>query len=234
MLWLTALPYSLVSDDFLSENVYQELELMLVKLTEKWRNTKGDQICLLKITSCPYIFISGLVRCYTIFVLFGDAVLTDPAEEPFCWTFFSWKRAPLSFYALCSFSIKNSINHSTLSSSLAYGDQRSGYWLTRFPLESSHHLPGTIKGQVIAFAIWMVCAYAMYLLIPLMFSYKKWFSFNFQTSFVREWLQNSPNRMLQRCEGGTHVNFELTKEQQMVREMVKDFAKRRLLLTLNM
>lgn len=32
--------------------------------------------------------------------------------------------------------------------------------------------------------------------------------------------------MLQRCEGGNDVNFELTKEQQMVREMVKDFAKK--------
>lgn len=40
--------------------------------------------------------------------------------------------------------------------------------------------------------------------------------------------------MLQRCEGGNDVNFELTKEQQMVREMVKDFAKKKLLLTLNM
>ncbi|WP_407062082.1 DUF5367 family protein [Bacillus cabrialesii] len=33
--------------------------------------------------------------------------------------------------------------------------------------------PALSKGQVIAFAIWMVCAYAMYLLIPLMFPHKK-------------------------------------------------------------
>lgn len=60
-----------------------------------------------------YVFISSLVRCHIIFVLFGDAVLTDPAEEAFCRTFFSWERALLLFYALCSFSIKNSINHSS-------------------------------------------------------------------------------------------------------------------------
>ncbi|WP_411807274.1 hypothetical protein [Bacillus mojavensis] len=47
-------------------------------------------------------------------------------------------------------------------------------------------LPALSEGQEIAFAIWMVCAYAIYLFIPLLLSYRKWFRFNFQTSFVRE------------------------------------------------
>lgn len=108
------------------------------------------------------------------FAQFGDAVLTDPAEEPFllnfllleagtalvlCLVFFLYQKLDQSQYAVIKLGIWGS----------AVGLLIDTFSLWNHPIL----FPALSKGQVIAFAIWMVCAYAMYLLIPLMFSHKK-------------------------------------------------------------
>lgn len=107
------------------------------------------------------------------FVLFGDAVLTDPAEEAFlpnflllgagtalvlCLVFFLYQKLDQSQFAVIKLGIWGS----------AVGLLMDTISLWNHPLI----FPALSKGQVIAFAIWMVCAYG--------------FSFNFQTFLVRE------------------------------------------------
>lgn len=106
-------------------------------------------------------------------MLFGDAVLTDPAEEAFlpnflllgagtalvlCFVFFLYQKLDQSQFAVIKLGIWGS----------AVGLLMDTISLWNHPLI----LPALSKGQVIAFAIWMVCAYG--------------FSFNFQTFLVRE------------------------------------------------
>jgi len=108
------------------------------------------------------------------FVLFGDAVLTDPAEEAFlpnfllleagtalvlCLVFFLYQKLDRSQYAVIKLGIWGSVV-GLLIDTLS---------LWNHPII----FPALSKGQVIAFAIWMVCAYGMYLLIPLILSHKK-------------------------------------------------------------
>nr|WP_214288546.1 DUF5367 family protein [Bacillus subtilis] len=108
------------------------------------------------------------------FVLFGDAVLTDPAEEAFlpnflllgagtalvlCLVFFLYQKLDQSQFAVIKLGIWGS----------AVGLLMDTISLWNHPLI----FPALSKGQVIAFAIWMVCAYCMYLLIPLKLSHKK-------------------------------------------------------------
>ncbi|AEP91005.1 YnzE [Bacillus subtilis subsp. subtilis str. RO-NN-1] len=108
------------------------------------------------------------------FVLFGDAVLTDPAEEAFLpnfllleagtalvlyLVFFLYQKLDRSQYAVIKLGIWGS----------AVGLLIDTISLWNHPLI----FPALSKGQVIAFAIWMVCAYGMYLLIPLILSHKK-------------------------------------------------------------
>lgn len=108
------------------------------------------------------------------FVLFGDAVLTDPAEEAFlpnfllleagtalvlCLVFFLYQKLDQSQFAVIKLGIWGS----------AVGLLIDTIALWNHPLI----FPALSKGQVIAFAIWMVCAYGMYLLIPLILSHKK-------------------------------------------------------------
>lgn len=107
------------------------------------------------------------------FVLFGDAVLTDPAEEPFllnfllleagtalvlCLVFFLYHKLDRSQYAVIKLGVWGS----------AVGLLIDTASLWNHPII----FPALSKGQVVAFAIWMVCAYSMYLLLPLMFSHK--------------------------------------------------------------
>lgn len=108
------------------------------------------------------------------FVLFGNAVLTDPAEEAFltsfllleagtalvlCLVFFLYQKLDRSQYAVIKLGIWGS----------AVGLLIDTISLWNHPLI----FPALSRGQVIAFAIWMVCAYGMYLLIPLILSHKK-------------------------------------------------------------
>nr|WP_214286557.1 DUF5367 family protein [Bacillus subtilis] len=105
--------------------------------------------------------------------MFGDAVLTDPAEEAFlpnflllgagtalvlCFVFFLYQKLDQSQFAVIKLGIWGS----------AVGLLMDTISLWNHPLV----LPALSKGQIIAFAIWMVCTYG--------------FSFNFQTFLVRE------------------------------------------------
>ncbi|MDZ5669799.1 DUF5367 family protein [Bacillus stercoris] len=101
-------------------------------------------------------------------------MLTDPAEEAFltsfllleggtaivlCLVFFLYQKLDRSQYAVIKLGIWGS----------AVGLLIDTISLWNHPLI----FPALSKGQVIAFAIWMVCAYGMYLLIPLILSHKK-------------------------------------------------------------
>ncbi|AIC98413.1 hypothetical protein ACVW1K_002731 [Bacillus subtilis] len=107
-------------------------------------------------------------------MLFEDAVLTDPAEEAFlpnflllgagtalvlCLVFFLYQKLDQSQFAVIKLGIWGS----------AVGLLMDTISLWNLPLI----FPALSKGQVIAFTIWMVCAYCMYLLIPLILSHKK-------------------------------------------------------------
>ncbi|MGG4110659.1 DUF5367 family protein [Bacillus subtilis] len=101
-------------------------------------------------------------------------MLTDPAEEAFlpnflllgagtalvlCFVFFLYQKLDQSQFAVIKLGIWGS----------AVGLLIDTISLWNHPLI----FPALSKSQVIAFAIWMVCAYGMYLLIPPILSHKK-------------------------------------------------------------
>ncbi|KIH39366.1 hypothetical protein SC22_11900 [Bacillus sp. A053] len=108
------------------------------------------------------------------FVLFGNAVLTDPAEEAFLMSFLLLEAGTAIFLCLVFFLYQKLDRSQYAVIKLGIWGSAVGLLIDTISLWNHPIIfPALSKGQVIAFAIWMVCAYGMYLLIPLILSHKK-------------------------------------------------------------
>ncbi|MED0586570.1 DUF5367 family protein [Bacillus subtilis] len=101
-------------------------------------------------------------------------MLTDPAEEAFLPNFLLLE-AGTALVLYLVFFLYQKLDRSQYAV-IKLGIWGSAVGLLLDTISLWHHpliFPALSKGQVIAFAIWMVCAYGMYLLIPLILSHKK-------------------------------------------------------------
>ncbi|QFY84836.1 hypothetical protein D0819_05075 [Bacillus subtilis] len=99
-------------------------------------------------------------------------MLTDPAEEAFLPNFLLLEAGTALVLCLVFFLYQKLDQSQFAVIKLGIWGSAVGLLIDTISLWNLPHLPGFIK-QVIAFAIWMVCAYCMYLLIPLKLSHKK-------------------------------------------------------------
>ncbi|UOY89369.1 DUF5367 family protein [Bacillus glycinifermentans] len=102
------------------------------------------------------------------FVLFGELVLADPGEQHFFVNFLLLEAGTfVILYAVLS--LYQKLDRSRYAAvKLGIWGSAAGLFIDTFSLwNHSMIFPKLSQGQVIAFAIWLVCAYAMYLMIPL-------------------------------------------------------------------
>ncbi|MEC1261920.1 DUF5367 family protein [Bacillus swezeyi] len=108
------------------------------------------------------------------FVLFGDSVLAEPGQHTF-WIHFLLLETGTFVVLYTVLLFYQQLDKSPFAAlKLGIWGSAVGLFLDTFSVWN-HPLifPAFSEGQVISFAIWMVCAYAMYLMIPLMLTRKK-------------------------------------------------------------
>ncbi|MED0675883.1 MULTISPECIES: DUF5367 family protein [Aneurinibacillus] len=108
------------------------------------------------------------------FVLFGDLVLVDPSKDNFLGTFLLLEAATAIVLYVVLLIYKKLDKSPYASIKLGIWGSAIGLFIDTFSVwNHSIVFPKLSEDQVIAFTIWMVCAYAMYLIIPLGLSNKK-------------------------------------------------------------
>ncbi|ASB88949.1 DUF5367 family protein [Bacillus sonorensis] len=103
------------------------------------------------------------------FVWFGDLVLVDPGQHSFLVRFLLLEAGTfVLLYAVLFFYQKLDQSRYAVIKLGIWGSAVGLFMDTFSVWNHSLIFPELSQGQVIAFTIWMVCAYAMYLIIPLL------------------------------------------------------------------
>ncbi|CCQ92277.1 YnzE [[Clostridium] ultunense Esp] len=118
------------------------------------------------------LFVWGFATAF--FVLFGPIFLVDPDHERFLPVFLLLEMSTallLYLVILCYTRIDRTPNAAT---KFGVWGAAAGLFLDTFSLwQHTLFFPTLSSGQLLSFAIWMVCAYAIYLILPLFVDHKK-------------------------------------------------------------
>ncbi|MFC8149549.1 DUF5367 family protein [Bacillus paralicheniformis] len=101
------------------------------------------------------------------FMLFGSAVLAEPGQDAFMLRFLLLEAGTFALLYAVILAYRRVDKSRFAAVKLGIVGSAVGLFLDTFSLW--HHswiLPALSKGQVSGFAVWMVFAYAMYLMIP--------------------------------------------------------------------